>query len=62
MILVQDTKRPNREPFEVSEEGWRGLQNLGSRYQQVPKVIVTPTEVKVTKREIVTPAKTKSGQ
>lgn len=61
MILVQDTKRPNRDPFEVSEEGWKGLQKLG-RYQQVQKVIVTPTEVKVTKREIVTPAKTKSGQ
>lgn len=50
MILVQDTKKPNKDPFEISEKGFEGLQkDHPGRYKSLQKVIVTPSEVKVTK-------------
>lgn len=63
MILVQDTKKPNRDPFETSEAGFQDLvRHFGTRYKRVQKVIVTPDAIVVTpKKEIVTPAKTKKG-
>lgn len=52
LIKVQDTKRPNREPFEVSPEGLKGLQQkFGNRYQPL-KQIVIPEKLKV---EVVKP-------
>lgn len=63
MILVQDTKRPNKDPFEISEKGYEGLKReYGDRYQQLSKVIVTPDKIEVTKKDFVTPAKTKEGK
>lgn len=63
-MLVQDTKKPNREPFETSEAGFKDLQRLyGGRYKPLSKVTVTPEAIKVTpQREVVPPAKTKSGK
>lgn len=65
LILVQDTKKPNREPFEVSQKGFEFLQsNFGNRYKSQKQVIVTPDkiEVKVIQKEIVHPAKTIKGR
>lgn len=47
-MLVQDTKKPNKEPFEISEKGFAGLQKrFGKRYQSAKKVIVTPDKIEV---------------
>lgn len=49
LILVQDTKRPNKEPFEISQKGFEGLQRkFGNRYKAQKKVIVTPDKIVVT--------------
>lgn len=48
VILVQDTKKPNKEPFEISEKGFEGLQKrYGKRYQSTKRVIVTPDKIEV---------------
>lgn len=48
LILVQDTKKPNREPFEVSQKGFEELKRMfGNRYQSQKQVIVTPDKIKV---------------
>lgn len=50
MILVQDTKRPNKDPFEVSEIAFEGLrQAYGSRYVSLDKAIVTPDKIEIKK-------------
>lgn len=61
-MKVQDTKKPNRDPFEISPEGLAGLQKrYGDRYRPLEQVIVTPDKIEVTKKDFVTPAKTKKG-
>lgn len=49
MILVQDTKHPNKEPFEISEAGFKGLQDTfgNQRFVSVNKEIITPDKVKL---------------
>lgn len=48
LILVQDTKKPNREPFEVSQKGLTELTRLfGNRYKPCKQVIVTPDKIEV---------------
>lgn len=50
MIKVQDTKHPNKDPFEISKEGFEGLQKeFGSRYVSVNQVIVTPDKIEIKK-------------
>lgn len=54
MVLVQDTKKPNKDPFEVSSKAFEGLQKAHpNRYVSMKTVIVTPDkiEVKVTNRK-----------
>lgn len=64
LVKVQDTKKPNREPFETSEAGLRDLQRIhGNRYKPVSKVIVTQEAITVTpKGDFVPPAKTNRGK
>lgn len=62
-MLVQDTKKPNREPFETSEAGYQELKRLhGNRYKPLQKVIVTQEAITVTKGDFVPPAKTNRGK
>ena len=50
MILVQDTKKPNKDPFEVSEIAFEGLRREhGNRYVSLDKAIVTPDKIEIKK-------------
>lgn len=60
MILVQDTKRPNKDPFLISEVGFAGLQkDFGNRYVSLEKAIVTPDKIEIKKIPIVSNPKGK---
>lgn len=60
-FLVRDTKKPNREPFLISEVGFKGLQaQFGGRYVRVnshidvtklPEVVKIPSVPKIEKKE-----------
>lgn len=50
MIKVQDTKHPNKDPFEISKEAFEGLKKtFGSRYVSIEQVIVSPDKIEVKK-------------
>lgn len=51
MVLVQDTKHPNKDPFEISEAGFKGLQDTfgAGRFVAVRKEIITPDKVELIK-------------
>lgn len=56
MVTVQDTKYPDKHPFEISEAGFNGLrEKFGNRYVSLDKAIVTPDKIEIRK---VVPAKT----
>lgn len=59
VVLVQDTKHPNKEPFEISVAGLRGLQEVfgNRRYVAVPREIITPDKVELIKVAPVKPTK-----
>lgn len=60
MILVQDTKKPNKEPFYISELGFQGLQKeFGNRYVSLEKAIVTPDKIEIKKIPVVSNPKGK---
>lgn len=46
LILVQDTKKPNQDPFPVSAKGLQKLQQKhGKRFVSLEKVIIKPDSV-----------------
>lgn len=50
MILVQDTKKPDKAPFETSQAGFEGLRKaFGNRYVSLEKAIVTPDKIEIKK-------------
>lgn len=57
MILVQDTAHPNKDPFEISDAGFKGLQDTfgNTRFVAVKKEIVTPDKVELIKVAPVKP-------
>lgn len=63
MLLVKDKKKPNKDPFEISEKGFEGLLNkFPGRYAIAGGVVsVTPENITVTpvKRRDATPQKRK---
>lgn len=66
LISVQDTKKPNREPVKMSEQGLAMLKKrYGNRYTALDppqKIIVSPGKIEVKQvKEVATPAKAKKG-
>lgn len=59
MILVQDTKHPNKQPFEISEKGFKGLQDTfgHTRFVSVNREVITPDKVELIKVAPVKPTK-----
>lgn len=63
LLKVQDTKYPNKDPFEISQAGFDGLQKqFPDRYRSVDIILVTPEQIQVTKKEVATPAKATKGK
>lgn len=66
LISVQDTKKPNRDPVKMSEQGLALLKKTyGNRYKALEparKVIVSPDKIEVKPiKDVATPAKAKKG-